>query len=119
MIRGTTKHNRLEANSSPIAEPSVKAVSLKRNKMKHTKGKWKKMDYWFPCYVFEPVHLEDTGLAYSIQKLPNYRIRGWKFGLVDAGNPSQIEDKNVLGFAKTLKIAKSRVIRLIAKAEGK
>ena len=32
MIRGTTKHNRLEANSSPIAEPSVKAVSLKRNK---------------------------------------------------------------------------------------
>ena len=30
--RGTTKHNRLEANSSPIAEPSVKAVSLKRNK---------------------------------------------------------------------------------------
>ena len=31
MIRGTTKHNRLEANSSPIAEPSVKAVSLKRN----------------------------------------------------------------------------------------
>ena len=32
MQRGTTKHNRLEANSSPIAEPSVKAVSLKRNK---------------------------------------------------------------------------------------
>jgi hypothetical protein len=32
MIRGTTKHNRLEANSSPIAEPSVRAVSLKRNK---------------------------------------------------------------------------------------
>ena len=87
--------------------------------MKYTQGKWKKMDYWFPCYVFEPAHLEDTGLAYSIQKLPNYRIRGWKFGLVDAGNPSQIEDKNVLGFAKTLKIAKSRVIRLIAKAEGK
>ena len=26
------KHNRLEANSSPIAESSVKAVSLKRNK---------------------------------------------------------------------------------------
>ena len=36
MIRGTTKHNRLEANSSPIAEPSVKAVSLKRNKMSKT-----------------------------------------------------------------------------------
>ena len=32
MQRGITKHNRLEANSSPIAEPSVKAVSLKRNK---------------------------------------------------------------------------------------
>ena len=32
MQRGTTKHNRLEANSSPIAEPSVKAVSFKRNK---------------------------------------------------------------------------------------
>ena len=32
MQRGTTKHNRLEANSSPIAESSVKAVSLKRNK---------------------------------------------------------------------------------------
>ena len=32
LIRGTTKHNRLEANSSPIAEPSVKAVSFKRNK---------------------------------------------------------------------------------------
>ena len=31
MQRGT-KYNRLEANSSPIAEPSVKAVSLKRNK---------------------------------------------------------------------------------------
>ena len=33
MQRGITKSNRLEANSSPIAEPSVKAVSLKRNKM--------------------------------------------------------------------------------------
>ena len=33
MQRGITKYNRLEANSSPIAEPSVKAVSLKRNKM--------------------------------------------------------------------------------------
>ena len=32
MQRGITKSNRLEANSSPIAEPSVKAVSLKRNK---------------------------------------------------------------------------------------
>jgi len=31
LIRGT-KHNRLEANSSPIADPSVKAVSFKRNK---------------------------------------------------------------------------------------
>ena len=30
MQRGT-KYNRLEANSSPIAESSVKAVSLKRN----------------------------------------------------------------------------------------
>jgi len=37
LIRGTTKHNRLEANSSPIAEPSVKAVSFKRNKMKQNK----------------------------------------------------------------------------------
>ena len=33
MQRGITKSNRLEANSSPIAELSVKAVSLKRNKM--------------------------------------------------------------------------------------
>ena len=32
MQRGITKSNRLEANSSPIAEPSVRAVSLKRNK---------------------------------------------------------------------------------------
>jgi len=32
MQRGTTKYNRLEANSSPIAESSVKAVSFKRNK---------------------------------------------------------------------------------------
>ena len=31
MQRGT-KHNRLGANSSPIAESSVKAVSFKRNK---------------------------------------------------------------------------------------
>jgi len=31
LIRGT-KYNRLEANSSPIAEPSVRAVSFKRNK---------------------------------------------------------------------------------------
>ena len=31
MQRGITKSSRLEANSSPIAEPSVKAVSLKRN----------------------------------------------------------------------------------------
>ena len=87
--------------------------------MKSTQVKWKKMDYWFPCYVLEPVHLEDKGLAYSIQKLPNYSTRGWKFGLVDAGNPSQIEDKNALGLAKTLKIAKSRVARLIVKAEDK
>ena len=36
MQRGT-KYNRSEANSSPIAEPSVGAVSFKRNKtMKHT-----------------------------------------------------------------------------------
>ena len=33
MQRGITKYNRLEANSSPIAESSVKAVSLKRNKI--------------------------------------------------------------------------------------
>jgi len=40
MQRGITKSNRLEANSSPIAEPSVKAVSLKRNKtMKWLKTK--------------------------------------------------------------------------------
>ena len=32
MQRRITKYNRLEANSSPIAESSVKAVSLKRNK---------------------------------------------------------------------------------------
>ena len=37
MQRGT-KHNRLEANSSPIAESSGKAVSFKRNnKMKQEK----------------------------------------------------------------------------------
>ena len=37
MQRGT-KYNRLEANSSPIADPSVKAVSFKRNKtMKQNK----------------------------------------------------------------------------------
>ena len=40
MQRGITKSNRLEANSSPIAEPSVKAVSLKRNKMKKGKYAW-------------------------------------------------------------------------------
>ena len=44
MQRGTTKHNRLEANSSPIAEPSVKAVSLKRNKMKPPEGEWEVSD---------------------------------------------------------------------------
>ena len=110
---------KVDSSLFPADHRAGRSSFKRNNKMKHTQGKWKKMDYWFPCYVFEPVHLEDTGLAYSIQKLPNYRIRGWKFGLVDAGNPSQIEDKNVLGFAKTLKIAKSRVIRLIAKAEVK
>ena len=40
MQRGITKSNRLEANSSPIAEPSVKAVSLKRNKMRRIFTTW-------------------------------------------------------------------------------
>tara|TARA_R110002020_G_scaffold160725_1_gene345262 strand:- start:167 stop:532 length:366 start_codon:yes stop_codon:yes gene_type:complete len=31
-VQRGTKYNRLGANSSPIADPSVKAVSLKRNK---------------------------------------------------------------------------------------
>jgi hypothetical protein len=37
MQRGITKYNRLGANSSPIAESSVKAVSLKRNKKMYFK----------------------------------------------------------------------------------
>jgi len=47
MQRGITKSNRLEANSSPIAEPSVKAVSLKRNKMNkltYTNSTWIEKD---------------------------------------------------------------------------
>ena len=86
--------------------------------MKHTQGKWKKMDYWFPCYIIEPIHLENKGQAYSIQKLPYYSSRGWKFGLVDVDNPDQIKDEDALGFARTLKIAKARIAMLIAKAEG-
>ena len=53
MQRGITKSNRLEANSSPIAEPSVKAVSLKRNK----KINIPKVKYNGNCYSANAKHL--------------------------------------------------------------
>ena len=66
MQRGKTKSNRLEANSSPIAEPSVKAVSLKRKKMIETKKINIPECHWDGCHKSSEYEFNDAEVEVKI-----------------------------------------------------
>jgi len=101
MIRGTTKHNRLEANSSPIAEPSVKAVSLKRNnKMNEHEERIAIIEN--AIFEIESIMTEVDSAIFGTSQRAHYEAYG-KYGfdqLLGNGNP---HDSGLQSLIKELK----------------
>ena len=115
MQRGITKSNRLEANSSPIAEPSVKAVSLKRNKtMKWLKTKIdnKKNRYAIEDDGYAVAEVVGETTANLMASAPEM-FETLQFCLGVLAN-AEMTDKDL-----DIKKAYSKVFHTIAKAEGK